>query len=1417
MTLNNRRFSIFAFPQFFDGDSLTVNIVVLPRNQNPLKGAIIDHDGLIFLPPVIPDAPAFADAKLSFEAKIISGLSIFPHNLLPNATRPLPAGSPSQSRTLFEALAKNFKITTDSQAQDNADLETNLDKAKNHPALPQSSTVKKYLPVSYRAAFNFTNPRTPNASIDDAYHCALRDAGRVPGFTRSKDEISWGKVFAYALRQPQLAAQLGMIYQSSFKVVAADFPLGGWLYVDLADGSDYKAQQLADDTFIKRYAARIPPLKLASSRQVFTPLLFPVGYKANAAAPDPLVDGNYDQLFIETAEYDDGFAKIVHAAQPPSQNLLVEKTDGDHPVHDVGIRLGWDDEQILIWYMRQMAIDPTVTKNPDQRLDAPLGVFGYAIDVRNLADPTNPFESLNSVKTKLDLAVSNLPDEPVKFASKGNPLELPYQVYPTQLDGDKSKNFWLPMYFASWNGHSIVLPDQTGSEIYQNTDPSVKADPKALIPVAKQDPADPEFPNKTTGTGSSGPAKNQLNQQYAPGKLETILKYGELYEFRIRLQDLSGGGPILSKDINPVNASASDKARVRFKRFVAPNQVRAADLPFNTDQLASPDHLTIQRPLLGYPAVVYTAKYSDPVTLLKNASIAMIGKEAFGIPDPDVNRVEVTVEVETLRMDNLLSVSGSENYVVLYTTTRSFPPAAIDADYEASLNLRILYRDCPVMHIGAELDLVNDLGLPDEIDKLSDIYLPTGRTIRLTLRAVCEEKPNDANYYGSLNPNPELDVRYGQILQTRIFSPSLIEKNLFVNAPVAEELQAIYLQPDPLPIHDGKVQTLVVGQPAKTIPDMVQLLARQLKAASNGLTLTALAGERIVFGCSNRIRHTLSPEGSSITFSSKNDLLNHWLCCVVLQIDRDWTWDALQDRSFVVTRTTHFTHDNPASETEVSEVGTLELRHTAAFQALKDPQRDFTRLIFIDAVEPKNARMQPLPNEKQLRFPDTIEVAYSVETFFKPGYAAKGQDGVKDLAITLPITTTPGQTPQIASAGIALSPYQRNEKYSASQPRQRYLWIEFSDPIEDPNDAIFARVLAYTPDQLLSNNEPDLLIAPQEPALPIDPEYIRVVPPGATNDLAGLSAMQLMEKASDSERHYLLPIPPGLNSNSAEMFGFFTYEFRVGHYRNKDTNAMAWCTAQGRFGRPLKATGIQHPAPTLTCNVNRDKQIISVSAPYAVAVFDGRNVTADPPRTELWALFYAQVKQADNLDYRNILLDDKKLDWRVQIETNPNVDWVTQYDIPQRSLLKNISVKNWKDDLSYANFQHVYQLADTSTIAKDATKYGVTVWSNDEISQMLALYGLPGDSALSVLVVEILPTITNVYEHFPWLANPDLNNHMRQTFQMGTIPDFSRAREEMERLNQTRDYLPQPDPLSDELGQHRILRTSPLTEVPVVC
>ena len=371
----NRRFSILSFPQRFDGGTLALNIVVLPRNQNPLVPAIEASAP-------IPDAPAFADAQLVFEAHLVGSLASFPNNHSLGKIVAAPVAQPANSRSLFEALQTQFQIAP---APSNAVL---IEKAEK--PMPLEFPVRKYLPLSYRAAFNFTTPRTRAAVTDDSYHCAIRGAGKVPGFTRSPDVIDWGKVFAYAMRQPLVAGELGMIYRTSFPVDAALFKHGGWLFIDLAGGSDFRAQQDADPTFVKKYAARIPPLRAGDARALFAPILFPVLFKVNAADPDPPPPpGNFDQLLIETAEYDDGFTKIVHAAQPVSRNLLSETPEEGKPVKDAGIRLGWDDEQILIWYLRQLGSD---------RVDAPLGVFGYAIDVRETAPaPGTAWETLNKV------------------------------------------------------------------------------------------------------------------------------------------------------------------------------------------------------------------------------------------------------------------------------------------------------------------------------------------------------------------------------------------------------------------------------------------------------------------------------------------------------------------------------------------------------------------------------------------------------------------------------------------------------------------------------------------------------------------------------------------------------------------------------------------------------------------------------------------------------------------------------------------------------------------------------------------------------------------------------------------------------------------------------------------------------------
>ena len=84
----NRRFTLLPFPQFFDGNTLTLNIVVMPRNQNPLRAAIERNT------PPIPDAPAFADAGDFARADLRISCRSGNHNTVPAATsRLIPFGN----------------------------------------------------------------------------------------------------------------------------------------------------------------------------------------------------------------------------------------------------------------------------------------------------------------------------------------------------------------------------------------------------------------------------------------------------------------------------------------------------------------------------------------------------------------------------------------------------------------------------------------------------------------------------------------------------------------------------------------------------------------------------------------------------------------------------------------------------------------------------------------------------------------------------------------------------------------------------------------------------------------------------------------------------------------------------------------------------------------------------------------------------------------------------------------------------------------------------------------------------------------------------------------------------------------------------------------------------------------------------
>src|SRR5690606_1198793 len=169
-------------------------------------------------------------------------------------------------------------------------------------------------------------------------------------------------------------------------------------------------------------------------------------------------------------------------------------------------------------------------------------------------------------------------------------------------------------------------------------------------------------------------------------------------------------------------------------------------------------------------------------------------------------------------------------------------------------------------------------------------------------------------------------------------------------------------------------------------------------------------------------------------------------------------------------------------------------------------------------------------------------------------------------------------------------------------------WLEFDEPPRDPMNTYFARVVASSPDPYVCRVDKEIITTLHED-LPfnINEEKLREIIPGMTNDFAGMGVMQeLIPENGSNAKRFLLPLPEGLHADSDELFGFFTYEIRVGH------RPELWSTAQARYGRPLKVNGVQHPAPELSCTAIRSevrtplgkKRYIVLSAAHANAVLN---------------------------------------------------------------------------------------------------------------------------------------------------------------------------------------------------------------------
>lgn len=1302
MPLGDVRLSILAFPQRWTGAAIEARVLLLPTGDPTL--------------PPFPAVglPAFAGTSWPLRAMVLPGLDAL---LGPNpGSTPgavpftFTSAAPANALALFQAIGAKFPIVA---PPSNAARKARL----------ANIGIRKQLPKSYVDAFAFERPG-PGTSVDNTFGCSLRNTvGGTLDDKKPPETITWGAVLSFALRQPLLAYALGLLHDVTIPIADASLvAAGGWVYVELDPAGGIVP--IVPDA-VRRYAVRIPPLDGIPTRPLFAAVLLPVGLTAA---------GDYGAALSESARYDDGFAKIVHAEQAVTIDAATSSHNMLPPATDAGVDLGWDDEQVTVWMNRQIdalraRVDPS-----KKAVEAPLGVSGYRVDVRMPDDPAHAdWESLCRAFS-IDAAGAKgplvFPPPPAAALFTGDfDDELAVEPAPAMSQHATDGAAWLPQHFTRWQDGSLVVSDTTLFQLAGTTPNDANGVPLGVAP--------PLYGGEIPGIR---------------------LRYGNRYEFRCRFADLTGGGPTI--DDGSINPAPHPSATARFVRHVQPKAVRlATNIPRpgpgdGNPAVATVTSIDVWRPLIGYPEMRF-AGIDDPAVIaqvIANADAARAAGDAVGANDPDVTHVRVTVEVRAPAHDpgpDPANLRDGE-FRKLYTVDVAFPPFDPNTVLVPGAALRLALNYFDVADVSTLVaPAAGDPNLP----------VPRARDVRVRLAAHCADKPD---YFGSAA------VREGLIVDVATRASAQVEADLFVAQADQIALNAIMLQP---------------------APDMATRLADQLDLACDGLTFTARPGERVVFGASAALRHSLTGDSSAITFASANELVGHWIACIRLDVARDWTWDGVNDVGFVVSR-----REAPADA--LRDVGSIALPFTVSRIALEGPdaagqdRRASTRLVFLDAVDPQ-------PDEG--KFPTLKTPEWLVEPRLRDLPQAANDANARELPIRLPVAAPPRQTPKLVSAGVALSPYQRDDAYASTSARDKVLWFEFEEPIADDNDALFARVAGYGPDPLLSGAITHLLVPapaipigpttwfdivesmlpapPATPDLAIDPEPMRVIVPGQPEDSSGLDAMIEMEASLPPppparSRHFIVPLPPGIAPDAPELFGFWTYELRIGHKE-------IWSTAQARYGRPLIVNGVQHPAPGIACNAFRFRaaktapRAIVVTAPHATAVFADKRLTdpagAKDPRTRIWALLYAQVTQADGVTRRNVL-------------------------IARAPAIPQLSTADGKPTAP--------QTRDVVSVAQ---------FDEDDIDAKLADLALPADAPLSVIAVELFPSDHLLLQSFSL-------GDAKVYYTVDTPDPFAGAAPLGALFGNFGVQV--SDPLGRDLGtlaSRRILRCSPLTAVKAAC
>ena len=497
--------------------------------------------------------------------------------------------------------------------------------------------------------------------------------------------------------------------------------------------------------------------------------------------------------------------------------------------------------------------------------------------------------------------------------------------------------------------------------------------------------------------------------RFQPVGLDTPLRYGRRYEFRVRMADATGGGP-LPADL-PETEGDAPIASMHFRRFLPPKKIRLVDQ--TTD--GNGTTIVLERPRIDYPAAVF-AGIPNAIPRLRaiyDANAVSGGHlQDVALPDPDAEFAEIRVMVRPPAFDRAGVIRGWRE---VYTTWRAF-----DSDPAAQLEVTGTFVDVAQL---SDLDLSGQSGPMGS--QTGPLVLPTGRDLRLELRAACRD---DLGYFGNER------ARRSTPMISELHGVAHSEPDFFVNLDPPTALRSVFLRNDP--VSEGAAPSSIQAQndPA---PVLVARLASAAGLAVSGTTLVGRPGERVVFGC-NGLKHRISPEGGALTFTHVSELANQWINILRVEIDRDWTWKGAASPAFTLHRRLRLVPGGPVTNQDLNG---LELCHSVSTSAATaNARRDRIVLVFLDAFSAP--LWHGLPYEAALRY--TVRARLENQ-----------QTSASVVETTLPVTTPPHQLPQLVSAGHALSDYAADDAYSTTAPRATNAVVRNGEAARRPARRLF--------------------------------------------------------------------------------------------------------------------------------------------------------------------------------------------------------------------------------------------------------------------------------------------------------------------------------------------------------------------------